>query len=100
MDPMQSTNLASPETLDALADAHAGNGDEITARTFRAMAFAWRQTERALATAEAENTLLQGVVNKARREASRLEELAIATHNTLAAGYKVPKPDTTLQAAA
>lgn len=99
---MDATNtpLASPETLDALADAHARNGDDMTARTSRSMAFAWRQTERMLAIAEAENTLLQGVVNKARREASRLEELAIATHNTLAAGFKEPKPATTMQAAA
>lgn len=76
--------LASPETLDALADAHARNGDDITARTFAAMAKAWRATERALADAQAENSALMLAMDRAHANALRLEDLAAATANVLA----------------
>jgi hypothetical protein len=95
-----SNDLATPETLEQLADAHSRNGDDLTARTFRSMAFSWRQTQRLLALTEAENSLLQGVVNKARHEASRLEELSIQVHNTLAGGYKAPPAANAEQVAA
>lgn len=81
---MPDTALASPETLDALADAHARNGDDMTARTFRAMASAWRHTERALAATQAENSSLMLAMDRAHANARRLEDLATATANALA----------------
>lgn len=79
--------LATPETLDQLADAHTAQGDELIARTFRDMAGAWRATQRQLAQAQAENTRLMSTLAKAHYNATRLEDLATATANVLAASH-------------
>mgnify|MGYP001810347863 FL=1 len=49
-----SQDIATPETLEQLADDHAATGLLISAATFRAMAKAWKATEKALAEAQAE----------------------------------------------
>lgn len=85
-----SQDIATPETLEQLADDHAATGLLISAATFRAMAKAWKATEKALADAQAENSLLQVTINKARETAARAEALAISTTNTLAASGTKP----------
>jgi hypothetical protein len=95
-----SQDIATPETLEQLADDHAATGLLISAATFRAMAKAWKATEKALADAQAENSLLQGVLNKAREAAARAEAAAITTHNTLAANGTKPLRSVDQQVAA
>lgn len=85
-----SQDIATPETLEQLADDHAAQGMLISSATFRAMAKAWRSTEKALAEAQAENSLLQATINKARETAARTEALAISTMNTLASSSTKP----------
>lgn len=80
-----SQDIATPETLEQLADDHAATGLLISAATFRAMAKAWKATERELQQAQAENSQLVRVLNRARSDAWRLEQLAETVNNTLAA---------------
>lgn len=77
--------IATPETLEDLAEAHGLAGDSITARTFRAMATAWRADQRALSIAQAENSQLAHTLTRAHESAQRVESLAVATSNVLAA---------------
>lgn len=96
------STIATPETLDQIADAHAGAGDELTAKTFRAMVASWRSTERALDQAQAENSRLAQTLSAAHSRASELEALAASTANVLASiGPPVrPANEATTEAAA
>ena len=88
-----SQDIATPETLEQLADDHAAQGMLISSATFRAMAKAWRNTERALADAQAENSRLALCLQTASATAARVEVLASSTLNTLcAAGARPPRP--------
>lgn len=94
--------IATPETLEQLADAHAGAGDELTAKTFRAMVASWRSTERALDQAQAENSRLAQTLSAAHSSAAGLEALAASTANVLASigPPRNPANDSTTVAAA
>lgn len=81
--------IATPETLEQLADAHAGQGDEFTAKAFRAMASAWRATERELHSVQAENSRLQHTLQDAYSKAALAEAMATSTRNFLASTGKV-----------
>lgn len=88
-----SQDIATPETLEQLADDQAATGLLISAATFRAMAKAWKATERALADAQAENSRLALCLQTASATAARVEVLASSTLNTLcAAGARPPRP--------
>ena len=85
--------LATPESLEQLADDHTSAGLLILAATFRAMAKSWRATERALADAQAENSRLAQTLQTASATAARVEVLAASVLNTLcAAGARPPRP--------
>lgn len=79
-----SQDIATPETLEQLADDHAATGLLISAATFRAMAKAWKATERELHQAQAENSQLYRVLSAARLQSRRAEELATSMNNLLA----------------
>jgi hypothetical protein len=88
-----SHDLATPESLEQLADDHTSAGLLISAATFRAMAKSWRATERALADAQAENSRLALSLQTASATAARLEVLAASVLNTLcAAGARPSRP--------
>lgn len=94
-----SQDIATPETLDQLADDHSAQGMLISAATFRAMAKAWRATERALADAQAENSRMALTLQTASATAARVEALASSTLNTLCAGgARPPRPAEASQA--
>jgi len=94
-----SQDIATPETLEQLADDHAAQGMLISSATFRAMAKAWRNTELALADAQAENSRLALCLQTASATAARVEVLASSTLNTLcAAGARPPRPVEATQA--
>lgn len=76
--------MATPETLDQLADAHASAGDELAGNAFRAMAASWRATLRQLHETQAENSAMMLAMNRAFANAQRLEDFATATLNVLA----------------
>lgn len=85
-----SQDIATPETLEQLADDHAATGLLISAATFRAMAKAWRNTEKALADSQAENSRMALTLQTASATAARVEVLASSTLNTLLAGGARP----------
>ena len=63
MDPNDPAGLVSPETLDDLADTA---GTALLGRTLRALAESWRATQRDLAFAQTENSMLEAQLNKYR----------------------------------
>lgn len=76
--------LATPETLDELADQLASGGAELSSKAIRTMAISWRATQRQLHETQAENSRLAATLATAHQSAARLEALAAATANTLA----------------
>ena len=70
-----SQDIATPETLEQLADDHAAQGMLISSATFRAMAKAWKATEKALADAQAENSKLAATSDRLSAENKRLENV-------------------------
>lgn len=82
--PTAESLLATPETLDQLADDHAATGLLISAATFRAMAASWRATLQQLHQTQAENSAMMSAMNRAFANAPRLEDFATATVNVLA----------------
>ena len=83
--------LATPETLDELADQLASGGAELSSKAIRTMAVSWRATQRQLHETQAENSRLASTLATAHQNATRLEALAAATANVLAS-IGAPRP--------
>jgi len=84
MSAVMSHDIATPEMLERIAGVYSEFGEDSIVHALRAMATAWRATERALAEAQAENSALMLAMDRAHLNARRLEDLAAATANVLA----------------